>query len=112
MKLLHITLKCESQFQKKAPGEQSTPFTRFCAYVGSECLFQQVPHLCRCLFLYLVRGMGVGGKGEPGAAVAQHAGYGLDIDSVLQGKGREGVPLRYNSRKAAIILEIAIFLPG
>ncbi len=56
--------------------------------------------------------MGVGGKGEPGAAVPQHAGYGLDIDSVLQGKGREGVPLRYNIRKAAIILEIAIFLPG
>ena len=36
--------------------------------------------------------MGIGGKGESGAAVPQHAGYGLDIDTVLQGEGREGVP--------------------
>ena len=35
--------------------------------------------------------MGVGGEGESGAAVSQHAGYGLYIDSVLQGKGREGM---------------------
>ena len=69
--------------------------TRF-LFVRLECLFQQVPHLCRRLFLYLVRGVGVGGQGEPGAAVTQHAGYGLDIDSVLQGQGREGVPLWYN----------------
>ncbi len=36
--------------------------------------------------------MGVGGKGEAGAAVAQHTGHGLDINSVLQGEGRKGVP--------------------
>ena len=36
--------------------------------------------------------MGVGGEGEPGTAVSQHAGYGLYIDAILQGKGREGVP--------------------
>ena len=36
--------------------------------------------------------MGVGGEGESGAAVSQHTGHGLDIDSVLQGQGREGVP--------------------
>ena len=43
--------------------------------------------------------MGIGGKGESGAAMTQHAGYSLDIDSVLQGKGSEGVPLRYNYDK-------------
>ena len=43
--------------------------------------------------------MGVGGKSESGAAVPQHAGYGLNIDAVLQGEGREGVPLRYNNDK-------------
>ena len=43
--------------------------------------------------------MGVGGKGESGTAVSQHTGYGLYIDSVLQGEGCEGVPLRYNYDK-------------
>ena len=43
--------------------------------------------------------MGVGGEGEPGTAVAQHAGYGFYIDAVLQGQGCEGVPLRYNYDK-------------
>ena len=66
---------------------------------SSERLFQQVSHLGCCLFLYLVRGMGVGGEGESGAAVSQHAGHGFDIDSVLQGQGCEGVPLRYNYDK-------------
>ena len=85
-------------------GELSAKLTervvlQFSAFVISERLFQQVSHFCRCLFLYLVRGMGVGGKGESSAAVSQHAGYGLDIDSVLQGEGCEGVPLRYNYDK-------------
>ena len=65
---------------------------RVSAFVVSKRLLQQIVHLCRCLFLHLVGGMGVGGKGESGTAVAQHAGYSLYIDSVLQGKGREGVP--------------------
>ena len=65
----------------------------------SERLFQQVPHLCRRLFLYLVGGVGVGGEGEACTAVTQHTGHGLDIDSVLQGKGCKGVPLRYNYDK-------------
>ena len=43
--------------------------------------------------------MGVGGKGESGAAVSQHTGHGLDIDAILQGEGCEGVPLRYNYDK-------------
>jgi len=69
----------------------------------SECLFQQIVHLCRCLFLYLVRGVGVGGEGESGAAVSQHTGYGFYIDSVLQGEGREGVPQ---------VVEADVFQPG
>ena len=36
--------------------------------------------------------MGVGSEGESSAAVTQHTGYGLDIDSVLQGQGCEGMP--------------------
>ena len=85
-------------------GELSAKLTervvlRFSAFVVLECLLQQVPHRCCCLFLYLVGGMGVGGEGEPGTAVPQHAGYSLDIDSVLQGKGRKGMPLRYNYDK-------------
>ena len=55
----------------------------FYTFGVSEYLLQQVSHLCRCLLLHLVCSVGVGGKGESGAAVTQHAGYGLDIDSVL-----------------------------
>ena len=69
------------------------------AFLVSERLLQQAFHLCRCLLLHLVRGMSVGGEGESSTAVTQHAGYGLDIDSVLQGKGRKGMPLRYNYDK-------------
>lgn len=57
----------------------------------SECLLQQISHLCCRFFLYLVRGVGIGSKGESGTAVTEHTGYGLDIDAILQGKGREGV---------------------
>ena len=78
-------------------GELSAKLTervvlRFCALVASECLLQQISHRCRCLFLHLVRGVGVGGKGESGAAMTQHAGYSLDIDSVLQGN-YDSIPL-------------------
>ena len=77
--------------------------TRYFVFVILERLLQQVSHRCRRLFLHLVRGMGVGGKGESGAAVPQHAGYGLDIDSVLQGQGCEGV---------AQIVEADMLQPG
>lgn len=36
--------------------------------------------------------MGVGVQGKPGAVVAQHAGDGFHIHSVLQGQGSEGMP--------------------
>ena len=57
------------------------------AFSVSKCLLEQVPHLRCRLLLYLVGGVGVGGEGEACAAVTQHTGHGLDIDSVLQGKG-------------------------
>ena len=35
--------------------------------------------------------MGVGAEGESGIVMAQHAGHGLHIHTVLQGRGGEGV---------------------
>ena len=49
---------------------QTGKFTEKCIFV-SERLLQQTPHLGCCLFLHLVCGVGVGGEGEPGAAVSQ-----------------------------------------
>lgn len=43
--------------------------------------------------------MGVGVQGEPGTVVAQHAGDGFHIHSVLQDQGCEGVPSQYNYDK-------------
>ena len=74
------------------PGEQLFDVHPVSAFWVSERLLQKASHLCRCLLLYLVGGVGVGSEGEPGTAVPQHAGYGLYIDSVLQGEGCEGVP--------------------
>ena len=66
--------------------------TRYFVFVILECLLQQVSHRCCRLFLHLVRSVGIGGKGESGAAMTQHAGYSLDIDSVLQGN-YDSIPL-------------------
>ena len=35
--------------------------------------------------------MSIGIQSEPGGEVAQHTGYGFDIDTVLQGNGGEGM---------------------
>ena len=43
--------------------------------------------------------VGVGVQREPRRVVAQHTADGLDVHAVLQGHGREGVPLRYNNDK-------------
>ena len=43
--------------------------------------------------------MGVGVQREPRRVVAQHTADGLDVHAVLQGHGREGMPLRYNNDK-------------
>ena len=44
--------------------------------------------------------MGVGVQGNPGAVVAQHAGDGFHIHSVLQGQSCECVPLWHNKDKS------------
>ena len=62
-------------------------------------LFHEGSHSLSCLVLLLPRSVGVGAKGESGIVVAQHAGYGFHIHAVLQGRGSEGVPLRYNYDK-------------
>ena len=46
--------------------------------------------ICR-FFLCCGGDMGIGIQRESGGEVAQHAGHGLDIHSVLQGYGSEGV---------------------
>ena len=43
--------------------------------------------------------MGVGIQREARRVVPQHTADGLDVHAVLQGHGREGVPLRYNNDK-------------
>ena len=43
--------------------------------------------------------MSVGVQGEACGEVPQHAGYRLDIHTVLEGQCCEGVPLRYNYDK-------------
>ena len=43
--------------------------------------------------------MGVGVQGEACGEVTQHTGYGLDVHTVLESDGGEGVPLRYNYDK-------------
>ena len=71
--------------------------TRYFAFVILECLLQQVSRFRRCLFLHLVRGMGVGGEGEPGTAVPQHHPYDneeikADFNALYQ--AMNGMPLR------------------
>ncbi len=43
--------------------------------------------------------MGVGVQGEACGEVTQHARYRLDVHTILQGDGGEGMPLRYNYDK-------------
>ena len=43
--------------------------------------------------------MCIGIQRKPSGEVPQHTGYRLDIHTVLQGDGCEGVPLRYNYDK-------------
>ena len=43
--------------------------------------------------------VGVGVQCEARRVVTEHTADGLDVHAVLQGHGREGVPLRYNYDK-------------
>ena len=46
-------------------------------------LFHEGSHSLSCLVLLLPRSVGVGAEGESGIVVAQHAGHGLHIHTVL-----------------------------
>ena len=50
--------------------------------------------------------MGVGVKGEAGGVVAQHSGDGLDVHTVLQCQGCEGVPKLVEAENEAIRVEV------
>ena len=52
---------------------------------------QHIPHRICCLFLCGCCHMSIGIQREPSGEVAQHAGYRLDIYTVLQGYRSEGV---------------------
>ena len=65
-----------------------------------------------CLVLLLPGGVGVGAEGKPGVVVAQHGGYGFHVHAVLQGRGGEGMPLRYNKdkRKSPVFSRVSAFV--
>ena len=74
-------------------------FTAFLSAAKPNLHTQDIAHglcgflLCRC------SDMGIGIQSEPGREVTQHAADRLDVHSVLEGDGGEGVPLRYNYDK-------------
>ena len=52
---------------------------------------QHIRHSLGSLLLSCCSDMGIGVQGEPGGEVAEHTGYSLDVYSVLEGDGCEGV---------------------
>jgi len=60
---------------------------------------QDISHGLGGFFLRRGGDMGIGVQGEASGEVTQHAGHRLDVHTVLQGNGGEGVPLRYNYDK-------------
>ena len=60
---------------------------------------QQTVHLLGRIPLGYRGDMGVGVQGESCTEMAQHPGHCFHVHPVLQGKGRERVPLRYNYDK-------------
>lgn len=60
---------------------------------------QYIPYRIGGFFLSNCCYMGVGVQGKACGEVTQHAGDGLDVHTILEGDGGEGVPLRYNYDK-------------
>ena len=71
------------------------PFQMRPAALGSHLVLppsQHSRHSLGCLTLSGAGHMGVGIEGEPRREVTQHTGHRLDVHSILQGQGGEGVP--------------------
>ena len=62
-------------------------------------LSQDGAHGLGSLVLFLPCGVGVGAQGKPSVVVPQHGGHRFHVHAVLEGRGGEGVPLRYNYDK-------------
>lgn len=62
-------------------------------------LLHEATHGGSCLVLFLSGSIGVGPQGETRVEVAKYGGHCFHIHTVLQGRGSEGVPLRYNNDK-------------
>ena len=61
-----------------------------------DCLGHETSHSLCGILLHLPGHVGVGVQREARAVVTQDAGYRLGIYSLLDGQGREGVPLWHN----------------
>ena len=62
-------------------------------------LRHEIAHLFGCAFLHLPCDVRVGAERKDCIEVTEHTRYGFHVHAVLQGHGREGVPLRYNYDK-------------
>ena len=58
--------------------------------------FQELPHFFSGVLLHLFCNMGISVQSEPGGELAQHVGQDLDVHPILQGDGRERMPIWYN----------------
>ena len=74
-------------------------FTAFLSATKPNLYTQDISHGLSCFFLCRGGDMGISVQGESCREVAQHDGDGLDIHAILQGEGRECMPLRYNYDK-------------
>ena len=61
-------------------------------YLAPGNIREDIRHGFRRLILHLPGGVGVGSEGEACVIVAQHTGNRLDVHTVLEGQGGEGMP--------------------
>ena len=73
---------------------------------------QQTVHLLGCIPLGYRGDMSVGVQGKSCAEMPQHTGHRFHIHPILQGKGSERVPLRYNKdkRKNPVFSRVSAFV--
>ena len=66
-------------------------FTAFLTATKPSLQAQDISHGLSCFFLCRCCHMGIGVQGEACGKVTQHVGHGLDVHTILQGNGCEGV---------------------